>query len=96
MPTHGHLLFTPINGYTVSSIMHSLKSFTASAANKRLNRNGRFWSPDYFDRYIRDREHFASAKKYIEVNPVKAGLCAKKEMWRWGSAWGGYEDIPQR
>ena len=37
MPNHVHLLCTPL-GYSLAQIMHSIKSFTASGANKMLNR----------------------------------------------------------
>lgn len=86
MPNHGHLLFEPISNHTVSDIMHSIKGFTATQANKILGRRGRFWSPDYFDRFIRGRKHFLAAKEYVENNPVKAGLCKRPEDWLWSSA----------
>jgi REP element-mobilizing transposase RayT len=85
MPNHVHILITPLDDYSLAEILHSIKSFTANFANKTLGRNGRFWSPEYFDRFIRDREHYASAKRYIENNPVKAGLCKEPEDWRWSS-----------
>lgn len=85
MPNHVHILITPLADYSLAEILHSIKSFTANFANKTLGRNGRFWSPEYFDRFIRDREHYASAKRYIENNPVKAGLCKEPEDWRWSS-----------
>lgn len=44
------------------------------------------WQRDYWDRYIRDERHYAAAKKYIEQNPVKAGLVAVAGEWPWGSA----------
>ena len=87
MPNHGHILITPSDGYSLAEIMHSIKSFTANYANKILGRRGRFWSPEYFDRFIRNREHYTRAKKYIENNPVKAGLCREPEDWQWSSAW---------
>jgi REP element-mobilizing transposase RayT len=89
MPNHVHLLLRVIAGFELS-IMHSIKSYTASRANKILKRSGRFWSPDYFDRFIRDHAHFINAKKYIEENPVKAGLCPSPAEWPWGSpGWRG-------
>jgi REP element-mobilizing transposase RayT len=87
MPNHVHVLFTPNDGYTLAEIMHSIKSFTAKYANRVLGRSGRFWSPEYFDRYIRDRAHFDKTIAYIENNPVKAGLCESPEQWEFGSAW---------
>jgi putative DNA methylase len=87
MPNHVHLLITPNQSYTLSSILHSIKSYTASEANRLLVRQGRFWMKEYFDRYIRDAKHFSSASAYIENNPVKARLCLKPEEWRYSSAW---------
>ena len=87
MPNHVHLLATPRAGHELSGIMHSLKSYTASEANKILSRQGRFWQKESFDRYIRDAKHFHSVVAYIENNPVKAGLCEKPEGWPYGSAY---------
>jgi REP element-mobilizing transposase RayT len=87
MPNHVHILVAPCAGYTVSNIMHSIKSFTSQEANKILGRKGRFWFEDYFDRYIRNAKHFTNAIIYIESNPVKAGLCEHAAVWRFSSAW---------
>jgi putative transposase len=46
----------------------------------------RFWMDDYWDRYIRDENHFNKSVEYIHNNPVKAGLCEKAEDWLWSSA----------
>jgi putative DNA methylase len=86
MPNHVHVLVTPLHGNSLSSILHTWKSFTAKAANKALVRQGQFWEDEYFDRAIRYDEHFATAWAYIEGNPVKAGLCGVPEDWPWSSA----------
>ena len=39
-----------------------------------LQRRGAFWQADYWDTYIRDSEHELKTRRYIENNPVKAGL----------------------
>ena len=54
MPNHIHILLKPKADNSLSDIVHSIKSFTAQKANKMLNRRGKFWQEDYFDRYIRD------------------------------------------
>ena len=90
MPNHGHILLKSRAPFSLSQVMHSIKGFTASEAYKILQRKGRFWSPDYFDRFIRDRVHLARVEKYIDENPVKAGLCRTPEEWPWSSAgWKG-------
>ncbi|HEX8284002.1 MAG TPA: transposase [Pyrinomonadaceae bacterium] len=86
MPNHVHILITPRPPHTLSSIMHSVKSYTAREANKLLRRTGQFWQEEYFDRYIRDAAHYAQTIAYIEANPVKAGLCYLPQDWPHGSA----------
>jgi REP element-mobilizing transposase RayT len=70
--------------------MQSFKSLTSHKANKLLRRKGQFWMPDYFDRYIRNAEHFKKTVRYIENNPVKAGLCKHPQDWPFSSAWFRY------
>lgn len=86
MPNHAHMLCTPCAEYSLAGIMHSVKSFTASEANKILNRSGRFWQKEYFDRYIRNARQFSKTVAYIENNPVKANLCERPEDWPFSSA----------
>src|SRR5271165_3025048 len=81
MPNHVHALFTPCHSFSLSGILHSWKSYTAKEANKILGRQGQFWQEDYFDRFIRDDDHFAAARAYIENNPVNAALCSRPEEW---------------
>jgi putative DNA methylase len=86
MPNHVHVLATPLGAWSLSSILHSWKSFTAKQINKALSRDGAVWWEEYFDRAIRDDVHFEVAKTYIEENPVKAGLCVTAAEWPFSSA----------
>jgi REP element-mobilizing transposase RayT len=86
MPNHIHMLATRLENYTLADIMQSLKSITSHKANRTLKRHGQFWMPDYFDRYIRNAQHFATTVRYIENNPVKARLCKRPEDWPFSSA----------
>jgi putative DNA methylase len=85
MPNHVHALIEMMQT-PLSEILHGWKSYTGKAANRLLGRTGDFWQPEYFDRYIRDEEHFGKAVRYIENNPVKAGLTKLPEEWLFGSA----------
>ena len=49
-------------------------------------RGGVFWQREYFDRFIRDDEHYRKAVEYIHNNPVKAGLVPQAEDWPYSSA----------
>ena len=86
MPNHIHFLATRFEDASLSQIMQSFKSLTSHKANKVLSRRGRFWMADYFDRYIRNFEHFGKTIRYIENNPVKAHLCKRPEDWPFSSA----------
>jgi REP element-mobilizing transposase RayT len=87
MPPHVHVLFTPLEEWTLSKLIQSWKSYSANTANRLLKRSGKFWAEEYFDRAIRDEQHYAALVQYIEANPVKAGLCAKSVEWKYGSAY---------
>jgi REP element-mobilizing transposase RayT len=87
MPNHVHALMTRFENYELKDILHSLKSYTAHEANKMLHRSGQFWIEEYFDRYMRNQEHFRKTVLYIENNPVKARLCQKPGDWPYRSAW---------
>jgi len=87
MPNHIHVLVETVEGYTLSEILHSWKSYTAQEANKILGNKDTFWQREYFDRYVRDDGHFAACVEYIHQNPVKAGLVPCAEDWRFSSAW---------
>ena len=87
MPNHVHLLLTPNLLWPLSRIMKLFKSYTSHEANRILDRRGQFWMEGYFDRYVRNHEHFTKAIRYIENNPVKAGLCDQASDWMFSSAW---------
>ncbi len=86
MPNHVHLLMETDATHPLPKVVQSWKSFTSKAANAMLGRTGTFWDRDYFDRFIRDDGHLAAVVRYIEDNPVKAGLVERAEDWPWGSA----------
>jgi REP element-mobilizing transposase RayT len=90
MPNHVHVLFQPMNGWTVAKIVASWKKFTARRICDGLRDHGKgiapVWHREYWDRYIRDQRHFQRTILYIHANPVKAGLVARAENWRWSSA----------
>ena len=87
MPNHVHALIKILPDHSLTSIIHSWKSFTAHRANQLLKRKGIFWQLDYHDRYIRDDKHYQSAINYIHNNPVKAGLVTSPEQWLYSSAY---------
>ena len=90
MPNHVHVLFQPLNGWTVAKIVASWKKFSARAICNWRTQNGQtardpVWHREYWDRYMRDAKHLAKAIEYIHMNPVKVGLVDRDEDWRWSS-----------
>lgn len=86
MPTHVHLLATPLPGKCLKDLLRLLKSFTARKIHEQLGGSGPLWELDYFDRLVRDASHFERLIKYIEWNPRKAGLCSDPSHWAFSSA----------
>ncbi len=88
MPTHAHVVFSPLAGgdgkpHSLSSIMQSLKGYTAHKANTILGREGAFWHHESYDHVVRDTEEHERIVKYVLNNPVKAGLVADWQDWPW-------------
>lgn len=86
MPNHVHALVATSAEQELGAIVRFWKSKSAARINALLGREGALWARDYFDRYIRDQQHFETNRRYIEMNPVAAGLCDKPEAWPYGSA----------
>jgi REP element-mobilizing transposase RayT len=100
MSNHVHVLVTP--RVPVSTLMQSLKRFTAREANRVLNRTGQvFWQDESYDHLVRDGAEFGRIVSYIEMNPVRAGLVSMPEEFFWSSAWpihnrpAGWQPAPQ-
>ena len=87
MPNHTHSLLQRFEYKKIEDIMEAHKGSTAHEANKYLRRHGEFWMKDYFDRYIRNENHYWNTVRYIENNPVKARLCKEPSDWPFSSAW---------
>ena len=87
MPNHVHAVVWPRPGHTLGKILHSWKSFTATQANRLLQREHKpFWQTESYDHWIRNDDERARLVAYVEANPVKARLCARPGDWPWSSA----------
>jgi REP element-mobilizing transposase RayT len=82
MPNHVHALFVQNPEWPLEKLIRSWKGFTARQINKLLGRSGNFWQRDYFDRLIRDENHFANCVRYVRRNSEKARL-PDKGIVRW-------------
>jgi REP element-mobilizing transposase RayT len=99
MPNHVHVLFQPIQGWTVARIVTAWKKFTARKIcdDRQVSSGTPIWHREYCDRYIRDQAHLEQVIQYIHMNPVKAHLVSEPEKWRWSSAYpGNAHSFPSR
>jgi hypothetical protein len=56
-------------------------------ANRILGTTGKpFWQDESYDRLVRDEREFARIARYIEMNPVRAGLVTVACEFPWSSA----------
>lgn len=86
MPNHVHVAFRPLSGHALATIVQSWKSFTAKRVNVLLGRTGVLWQREYFDRFVRNQRHLRAVIRYIEQNPVAAGLVRCADDWAFSSA----------
>jgi REP element-mobilizing transposase RayT len=85
MCNHVHLLLNPHK--PLADVTRAVKKNSARAANQILGRSGmRFWQDESDDHWVRDNKEFDRIARYIEWNPVRAGLVGRIEDWPWSSA----------
>ncbi len=78
MPNHVHLLVSLKNAEALADWVHALKGGSSFKINRSLGRSGALWAKDYFDRLVRDGEHFRNCARYIRNNPPKAHLSVEQ------------------
>ena len=81
MPNHVHVVVQPHLPHELAAILKSWKGYIAREANRMLFRSGEFWQPEYYDHLVRDDTELAQTIRYIQDNPIKAGL--RKSRWVW-------------
>jgi type I restriction enzyme R subunit len=74
MPNHVHILAAFRDEDGMLNQCESWKHFTATKINRLLQRTGRFWQQDDFDRLVRSVEQFEHLQRYISDNPKRAKL----------------------
>jgi putative transposase len=82
MPEHIHLL---INEPPSILVAQFLKAFKQVTSRKLRGDRPQFWQDRYFDSNIRGEAARSEVIRYIHRNPVKRGLVASPEQYRWSS-----------
>jgi len=88
MPDHAHLILQPLEKipesfFSLTEILHSIKSYSSNQINKMLRRSGAIWLDENFDRIIRSESELLEKMNYIMNNPVKVGLVGNPEDYKW-------------
>ncbi len=84
MPNHVHVVIDQDGDLAV--IVRRWKTWSARLINGHLQRSGRVWRREYFDRFARDEKQLGVMIDYVEANPLAAGLVSIPEAWPWSSA----------
>jgi REP element-mobilizing transposase RayT len=84
MSNHYHLaLRTPLAN--LGRAMQALNSAFAVAMNRRHVRVGHLFQGRYHASLIEHEPYLLELVRYVVLNPVRAGLAASPERWRWSS-----------
>jgi REP element-mobilizing transposase RayT len=82
MENHYHLLVATAEP-TLGPGMQRLNGRYAQHFNRRHGRSGHLWGDRYYSELLQRDAHLLLALRYIALNPVRAGLCARPEDWPW-------------
>jgi putative transposase len=86
MPNHIHLILTPETETALSSAVGQAHRRYTTAINRREGWTGNLWQGRYGSAPLVDDAAVLAAARYIERNPVEAGLVKRPEDWIWSSA----------
>ena len=95
MPNHFHLLITPLPPVTLEKAVQFIKGGFSYRAKKELGFAGEIWQTSFYDHRVRNAEDNARVRHYIHMNPVRRGLAAGPEEFRYSSARLQLDDVPQ-
>jgi putative transposase len=85
MSNHVHWIVIPAGADSLTKAFGEAHNRYAHYANAVLERHGHFWQNRFFSCPM-DEAHLWTALRYIERNPIRAGLVGAAEDWPWSSA----------
>lgn len=85
MTNHVHLLMTGKQKDSISSLMKYLGQCYVQYINKTYKRSGTLWEGRYKSCLIDADEYLLHCQRYIELNPVRAGMVDHPAEYRWTS-----------
>lgn len=85
MTNHVHLLVTPSDAKGPTRMMQSLGRRYVRYFNDRYRRTGALWEGRYRAARVDTAPYFFACSRYIELNPLRAGLAADPGKYPWSS-----------
>jgi putative transposase len=85
MTNHIHLLLTPERPDSASSLMKHLGQRYTQYFNRKSGRTGTLWEGRYRSCLAESAEYVLACYRYIEMNPVRAGMVSQPRDYRWSS-----------
>ena len=85
MTNHVHLLVTPLNEEGIGKMMQSLGRRYVQYFNLRNARTGTLWEGRYRATLVDTERYLFACMRYIELNPVRAGVVKLPGEFRWSS-----------
>ena len=85
MPNHAHLLMTPSTEDAVSTLMRNLGQRYVQYVNRTYGRTGTLWEGRYRSCIAESARYVLACYRYIELNPVRAGLADGPGEYLWSS-----------
>ena len=99
MTNHIHFLVTPEHADSISRATSVIGSRYAWYFNRSYERTGTVWEGRHKSSLAQTDRYFLTCCRYIEMNPVVAGMVHKPEEYRWSSyranAWGAQSGLTQ-
>ena len=85
MTNHVHLLATPNGADSISAAMQAIGRRYVPYFNQRYERTGALFEGRYRSTFVATESYLMTCMRYIELNPVRAGLSATPDSYRWSS-----------
>lgn len=85
MSNHVHLIVTPTDHHQLGRFVGSFAQPYAQFRNRRRGSSGKLFEERYRCIPIRSEEQMTITTAYIELNPVRAGLCSEPGDYRWST-----------
>ena len=85
MTNHIHFLVSPEEADSISRVMQVVGSRYGYYFNKKYKRSGTVWEGRHKSSLVQSDRYLLTCMRYIELNPVVAGMVDKPEKYRWSS-----------